>query len=223
MAPHHHLRATASTNDVARELAAAGAVHGTVVTAAEQTAGRGRQGRTWVAPAGSSLLASVIVRPFGPLLPLAGAVAVAEACGERAQIKWPNDVLLGGGKVAGILTEANVAGGWAVLGVGINVALDVDGLPEDVRARAASLGRRSEDVPAVLADVLTALDAALRLDDDVLLERWRARDALVGREVRWERGAGVAQGVDAAGHLLVARADGETEALSAGEVHLGMT
>ena len=221
--PHHHLRSVASTNDLARELAADGAVHGTLVTADEQTAGRGRQGRSWVAPAGSSLIASVVVRPFRPLLPLAGAVAVAEACGEAATIKWPNDVLLGPGKVAGILTEATPAAGWAVLGVGVNVAVDLAGLPDDVRDRAATLGRAPEEVRDVLADLLRALDEALALPDGELLDRWRARDALHGRRVTWAQGAGTARGVDATGRLLVERDDGVTEVLSAGEVHLGRT
>jgi BirA family transcriptional regulator, biotin operon repressor / biotin---[acetyl-CoA-carboxylase] ligase len=217
----HHLASTPSTNDVARELAAAGAPAGTVVTAREQTAGRGRQGRAWAAPPGQALIASVVVRPFGPLLPLAAAVAVADVAGEHARIKWPNDVLVDGRKVAGILVEARPAEGWAVVGVGLNAAVELDALPAEVRARAATLGRRPDELDAVLAELLAALDGALALDDDALLERWRARDALVGREVSWGAGRGTALGVDRDGHLLVERPDGGREALSAGEVHLG--
>ena len=109
--PRLHLRRTDSTNERARELAGGGAPHGTLVTAAEQTAGRGRHGRRWSAPAGSSLLMSLVLRwPAArrspELLPLAGAVAVCEVAGEAAQIKWPNDIVLdappGLAKLAGV-------------------------------------------------------------------------------------------------------------------------
>ncbi len=92
--PRVHLRRTGSTNDCARQLAISGAPHGTLVTASEQTAGRGRQGRHWTAPAGSSLLASLLLRSPPPLLPLIAAVAVCDIAGDDAQIKWPNDIVL---------------------------------------------------------------------------------------------------------------------------------
>src|SRR6185437_3774383 len=101
--PRVHYRVIGSTNARARELAAAGVPHGTVVTAAEQSAGRGRQGRTWSAAAGRALLCSVVVRDPPTLLPLATGVAVAEVVGTGALLKWPNDVLADGRKVAGIL------------------------------------------------------------------------------------------------------------------------
>ncbi|MGH2893982.1 MAG: biotin--[acetyl-CoA-carboxylase] ligase [Solirubrobacteraceae bacterium] len=103
--PRLHLRLTDSTNTRARELAAAGAPHGTLVTAAEQSAGRGRQGRTWSAPAGRSLLCSVVVRDPPPLVSLRAGVAAAEAVGPEATLKWPNDVYADRRKVAGILVE----------------------------------------------------------------------------------------------------------------------
>src|ERR1700749_4029150 len=90
--PRLHLRRTDSTNTRARELAAAGAPHGMLITAAEQTAGRGRQGRRWAAPAGRSLLAWVVVRNPPALMSLRAGVATAEAVGPEAQLKWPNDV-----------------------------------------------------------------------------------------------------------------------------------
>ena len=124
--PRLHLRETTSTNDRARALAAAGAPHGTLVTAAAQTAGRGRQGRTWSAPPGRALLLSLVLRSPDRMLPLAAAVAVADAAGPDAAIKWPNDVLLDGRKVAGILAEARPQDGWAVLGIGLNVAVRLD-------------------------------------------------------------------------------------------------
>src|ERR1700758_242067 len=103
--PRLHLRRTDSTNLRARELAMQGAVDGTLVTAAEQSAGRGRQGRTWTAPPGRSLLCSVLVRHPPRLIPMVAGVAVAELAGEQAKLKWPNDVLVDGRKVAGILVE----------------------------------------------------------------------------------------------------------------------
>src|SRR5205823_4113792 len=114
------------TNAWARELAAAGAPHGMLVTAAEQSAGRGRQGRTWTAPDGRALLCSVVVREPPALLPLAAGVAVAEVVGAEAQLKWPNDVLTDGRKVAGILVEGRPQEGWVVVGIGLNVALRIE-------------------------------------------------------------------------------------------------
>src|SRR5437588_4212520 len=103
--PRIHFRRIDSTNARAQVLAAAGAPHGTLVTAREQTAGRGRQGRTWSAPPGRALLSSLVVRDPPRLLPLAAGVAVAELAGEDSLLKWPNDVLIAGRKVAGILVE----------------------------------------------------------------------------------------------------------------------
>src|SRR3954462_2085959 len=129
--PRAHFRVTGSTSDRARELALAGAPHGALVTAAEQTAGRGRQGRAWTTPPGTALAMSMVLRDPPALLPLIAAVAVAQACGDEAgaQIKWPNDVLVDGRKVAGILAEGRPHEGWAVLGIGVNVAVDVAALP----------------------------------------------------------------------------------------------
>ncbi len=128
--PRVHHAVTDSTNERAKELARAGAHHGTLVTAGEQTAGRGRQGREWVAPAGSAVLMSVVIREPGELLPLTAALAVCEAPAPRsnASIKWPNDVWVEGRKIAGILVEGRPQEGWAVSGVGLNV-LTTRGLP----------------------------------------------------------------------------------------------
>jgi BirA family biotin operon repressor/biotin-[acetyl-CoA-carboxylase] ligase len=221
--PRLHLRATDSTNLRARALAAAGAPHGTLVTASAQDAGRGRQGRAWTAPPGRALLMSVVVRDPTPLLSLAAAVAVADVCAARglsAQIKWPNDVLLEGRKVSGILVEGRPQERWAVLGIGLNVALRPEDLPEELRDRAGSLGLMPADVEPVLSELLAAL--AVRLDGSSadVLAAWRARDWLHGREIAWNGGRGVADGVDEAGHLLVRLPDGARTALDAGEVHL---
>jgi BirA family biotin operon repressor/biotin-[acetyl-CoA-carboxylase] ligase len=218
--PRLHLRATGSTNDRARALAQAGAPHGTLVTASEQTSGRGRQGRTWSAPAGRALLLSLVLREVHPLLPLAAAVAVARACGDDARIKWPNDVLLGGRKVAGILAEGRPQAGWAVLGIGLNVAVRVEDLPPELHATAGTLGRAPRDVEAVLWALLGELEAALALPPAALLEAYRERDALAGRPVSWSDARGTAAGVDAAGRLLVDLDGGGRTALDAGEVHL---
>ena len=106
--PRLHLRSTDSTNDRARALAIAGAPHGTLVTASEQTAGRGRQGRRWSAPPGSSLLASLVLRDPPPLLPLIAAVAVCDMAGEDARVKWPNDIVFVRAPREGATTGAGV-------------------------------------------------------------------------------------------------------------------
>src|SRR5688572_6840878 len=137
--PHHHHRITDSTNLRAKELAEAGAPSGTVVTAAEQSAGRGRGDRVWTAPADAALLYSAILRPLDLthlLLPLAVPVAVCEACESLApvscRIKWPNDVWLEERKLGGVLIEARPPH-WAVIGVGVNVSIDDADFPDDLR------------------------------------------------------------------------------------------
>jgi BirA family biotin operon repressor/biotin-[acetyl-CoA-carboxylase] ligase len=219
--PRLHLREIDSTSDRARELALAGAPHGALVTAAGQTAGRGRQGRAWTTQPGAAVTMSVVLRDPPPLLPLVAAVAVAESCGEDSLIKWPNDVLVGGRKVAGILAEGRPHEGWAVLGIGVNVAVEVDDLPAELREKAGSLGRARADVEPFLSSLLGALERALALPVDELLGAWRARDALLGSEISWTGGTGVARGIDGEGRLVVELADGGRTALNAGEVHLG--
>ena len=219
--PRVHLRTTASTNDRARELALAGAPHGTLVTAGEQTAGRGRQGRTWAAPPGRALLCSLLLREYDALLPLRAGLAVADLAGTAAQVKWPNDVLLDGRKLAGVLVEARPGAGWAVLGLGINVAVDPGTLPEDVRDRAATLGRPPGELEPALAELLEHLGARLAEPAGDALAALRARDALLDRPVRWAGGAGTGAGIDDTGALLVRLPGGAVRALDAGEVHLG--
>jgi BirA family transcriptional regulator, biotin operon repressor / biotin---[acetyl-CoA-carboxylase] ligase len=218
--PRLHLRQTGSTNDRARALAAAGAPHGTLVTTGLQTAGRGRQGRSWTTPPDRALLMSLVLRAPDRLLPLAAAVAVAETAGPDAAIKWPNDVLLGGRKIAGILAEARPQEGWAVLGMGINVALRPEDFPEELRAGAGSLGLDPRDVEGFLERLLATLERTLPLEPAALLDAWRARDALSGREIAWAGGAGRAAGIDGDGRLVVELSGGGRTALEAGEVHL---
>jgi BirA family transcriptional regulator, biotin operon repressor / biotin---[acetyl-CoA-carboxylase] ligase len=218
--PRLHLRATTSTNDRARELAHAGAPHGALVTAAQQTAGRGRQGRTWSAPPGRALLLSLVLRDPPPLLPLLAALAVAEVGGDGARIKWPNDVLVDERKVAGILVEARPQEGWAVLGIGLNVAVRVEDLPPELHATAGTLGLDPGDVEPTLDRLLESLERALALPAAAALDAYRGRDALRGREVAWQDGRGRAAGIDGAGRLVVELPGGGRTTLSAGEVHL---
>jgi BirA family transcriptional regulator, biotin operon repressor / biotin---[acetyl-CoA-carboxylase] ligase len=218
--PRLHLRTIDSTNERARALAAAGAPHGTLVTAAEQSAGRGRQGRTWSAPAGQALLMSLLLREPPRFLPLAAAVAVAEVAGDAAKIKWPNDVQLEGRKVAGILVEGRPQERWAVLGVGLNVAIRVEDLPTELRETATTLGLAPRDVEPTLERLLAALSTWLDTRPGSILAAWRERDALRGREVHWASGAGRAAGVDDDGRLLVDLDGGGRTALDSGEVHL---
>ena len=223
--PRVHHRLTDSTNLRARELAAAGAPHGTLVTAAEQTSGRGRQGRTWSAPPGRALLMSLILRDPPRLLPLIAGVALAELTeeilGAPTTVKWPNDVLdAGGRKLAGILVEGRPQEGWAVLGIGLNVAIAPDEFPPELRDTAGTLGLPPTELEPTLARLLAGLGGRLAADEDALLDALRARDALLDRPVRWAQGEGVGAGVDAAGRLRVRTGSGDLVTLEAGEVHL---
>jgi BirA family transcriptional regulator, biotin operon repressor / biotin---[acetyl-CoA-carboxylase] ligase len=216
--PHLHVRLTDSTNERAKELAREGAPHGTLVTADEQSAGRGRQGRSWSAPAGSGVLMSLVVRDPSEILPLAAAVAVCDAFEPLpCRIKWPNDVWIDGRKLAGILVEGRPQEGWAVLGIGLNVTSAPPDLP------ATHLREHDSDATPqrALAELLAALEGRLAASPTEILEDWRARDALLGKEVRWDRGEGVAAGIDSSGALLVDTGEGRV-ALEAGEVHLSL-
>jgi BirA family transcriptional regulator, biotin operon repressor / biotin---[acetyl-CoA-carboxylase] ligase len=218
--PRLHYRLVDSTNERARALAQRGAPHGTLVTAREQSSGRGRQGRTWTAPPGRALLCSLVLRDPPRLLPLTVGVAVAEVVGDSARVKWPNDVLVDGRKVAGILVEGRPQEAWAVAGIGLNVAVRESDFPPELRESAGTLGLAPEDVEPMLARLLAALERWIAEDPDTVLDALRARDALLGRPVRWAGGSGDAAGVDGDGRLVVATAAGQVT-LEAGEVHLG--
>ncbi len=246
--PRLHLRRVDSTNARARELAAAGAPHGTLVTATFQESGRGRQGRVWVAPAGRALLCSVVVRDPPRLLPLVAGVAVAETIAAvrppdpvskiwqyvetggaaAVSLKWPNDVHLRGRKVAGILVEGRPQERWAVVGVGVNVAVRDQDFPPELRHTAATIGLQPASIPPTLTRLMQALDRWLVRSERAVLDAFRIRDALIARQVRWSQGRAFADdsregrgaGIDADGRLLVNSAAGETIALDSGEVHL---
>jgi BirA family biotin operon repressor/biotin-[acetyl-CoA-carboxylase] ligase len=223
--PRLHLRRVDSTNLRARRLARDGAPHGTLVTAEEQTAGRGRQGRVWSAPPRSSLLMSLVLRDAPPLLALRTGLAVADvaqavdAAGRVTQVKWPNDVLIGSGKVAGILVEGRPQEAWAVLGIGLNVALHLSELPAPLRVTAATLGLAPGDSEGVLGHLLASLERRLADTPEAVTTALRARDALLDRPVRWSGGSGTGAGIDDDGRLLVDTGSA-TIALDAGEVHL---
>jgi BirA family biotin operon repressor/biotin-[acetyl-CoA-carboxylase] ligase len=222
--PRVHHRLADSTNERAKELAAAGALHGTLVTADEQSAGRGRQGREWTAPPRSSVLMSLLLRELDErheLLPLAAAVAVCEALPVEAAIKWPNDVWIEKKKIGGILIEGRPAEGWAVLGIGVNVSVEAGEFPAELRETATSLLIEAAAAPVeqILRGIVSALDRWIEAPRDSVLAAWRSRDALKGERVRWLDGDGIAGGIDDLGALLVETRDGLVT-LDAGEVHL---
>ena len=231
-----HLDETGSTNDRVRELALGGAPHGTAVVAELQTAGRGRQGRTWTAPPGRALTLSVLARleqARMELLPLALAVAVCEACERVAPVtcavKWPNDIWIDGRKVAGILIEARPQEGWAVLGIGLNVDTTEEELAAELRETATSL-RIATGGPVGREAPLDALFERLahwleELQRPALVTAaFRERDALYGQRIAWtqdsRRLSGEARGIDDDGALIVFTGDDEPHRLDAGEVHL---
>ena len=222
--PRIHLRETSSTNDIARGLASGGAAHGVLVTAGAQTHGRGRQGRTWSAPAGEGLLMSLILRNPPSLLPLAAGLAVADAVakfGIDATLKWPNDVLADGRKLAGILAEGRPQEGWAIVGIGLNVAVDPNDLPTEIRQTSSTMGLPSSSIDTVLESVVACIAERISQSDSEILGAFRSRDALLGRQVSWSGGVGVGAGIDGTGRLIVTGIDGSRHILDAGEVHLG--
>jgi len=223
------LDATDSTNSRAMAMASAGAPHGTVVVADEQTGGRGRQGRRWISPPGRNVYVSLLVRPEIPNataagLSLAAGVALADAAesaGVPALLKWPNDLYLGERKAAGILVEtAPGADGarHAVIGAGINVNMTEDEIPADLRGKATSLRIRAGREFSRVEVLTLFLDAFARRYGEfaaggfpAIHPAWERRDMLRGRRVLVRRSGeeawGVARGVDADGALLF-RPDG---------------
>jgi len=221
-----------STMDAATALAHAGAAHGVVVVADEQTAGRGRRGTQWASPPGGGLYFSFVARPLASsvsLITLAAGVGVrsgiAAATGLAPDLKWPNDLIVGARKLAGILAEGMGIGTAAqaiIIGVGINVR--PASYPPDVAARATSLGGelgRSIDGDALLACVLEHLWDQLSLLDESpgdILQAWRAASPnATGTRVEWDGRVGTTAGIDDAGALLVRTADA-TERIIAGEL-----
>jgi BirA family transcriptional regulator, biotin operon repressor / biotin---[acetyl-CoA-carboxylase] ligase len=236
-APIEHLPTIGSTNDYLKDRARSGAPEWTVVVADRQTAGRGREGRSWVSPSGNLYL-SVLLRPaFEPLtlLPLAAGVAVAEALqpfGVQARLKWPNDVEADGKKIAGVLTESAAAGGgaeWVVIGMGVNLYPD-EPLPETATSLRAVTGGeetsatcREAMAASVLARLAVWYDALRHGAARAVVAAWRER-ALPwwGRTVEAGSGdlvlRGVARGLDDRGALVLELPDGSHRAVFSGEV-----
>jgi BirA family biotin operon repressor/biotin-[acetyl-CoA-carboxylase] ligase len=220
-----------STMDIATTLASQGAAHGVVVAAHHQTAGRGRRGSTWASPPGAGLYFSFIARPRDarkiPLMTLAAGVAVRNgivtATGLGADLKWPNDVLVGRRKIAGILAEGHALGSCdeaVVIGVGVNV--QPAAYPADVAGRATSIEGelgRAIDRDRLLTEILHALDHGLSAKPGDILQAWRAASpSAIGSRVEWDGHHGVTAGIDDTGALQVKTATG-VERIMAGHVH----
>ncbi len=238
--PMRLLATTTSTNDEASRGARDGAPHGATWVTEEQTAGRGRRGRSWIAPAGEALLASVLLRVSCtpsrlPQIALVAGLAVRDAVtraalGTKVEIKWPNDVVVADRKLAGVLVEATTVGkrvDAVIVGFGINVHTRV--FPDEIAERATSVALVSRAEPpdraSILADVLALLDGDLHVVAarglGLVRARLEAADALRGRRVRSEAGdEGIASGIDEDGRLVVRRDDGVLARWGAGEVNL---
>ena len=230
--PHIHHAVCESTNALLKELAEQGAGHGTTITADEQTAGRGRQGRTWVAPPGSALLMSVLVRPVEPRHTLRAAgrrprggrdLRGADAAEGEHQVAQRR---LDRGSQGRRHPGRGAAGSVARTIVDgrrdrpQHLASKCAELPAELQQTAASLGLpHGHDA---LTPLLERLEHWLSAGDQAVLDAWRPRDALNGRRVGWADGEGVATGVDEHGNLVVTLDDGSSQTLTAGEVHLSM-
>jgi len=229
--------ATDSTMDIAHRLAGAGEPEGSVVVAERQSRGRGRLGRSWLSPKGKGIYISVILRPTVqlqtvPLVTLMAAVAAARAVeretGLRPGIKWPNDLMLGGKKIAGILTELNAElnrARYVIIGIGMNVNTPKTQLPARATSLAEEKGGRLDRVSlarALLVEVDRAYAEFLSEGFDGILEAWRGFASFLGRRIRVVAEGrtvdGQAVDVDSNGALLVRTDNGFVEPVAAGEV-----
>ena len=228
---------TTSTNDDARAAAGRGAPDGAAFLAETQSAGRGRGGHTWHSPPAENLYLSIVARPRVPaasIAPITLAVGVAVAdvlaarLGERAivGVKWPNDVLAGGRKLAGVLVEGQLRGAEVsslIIGVGVNV--HAAAFPPELAARATSLallGLAERERSELAAELILAIRAAVRRFEEQRLQGFLAaitrRDALLGQLVEVASVRGMAAGIDAEGRLLVRGEGGAITAIVSGEV-----
>jgi len=245
-----YLERTGSTNSVASDAAREGAPEGTVVVAAEQTAGRGRLGRRWAAPAGTCLLCSVLFRPDLPLTrvqcltmvcALAAADAIASLTGLPAALKWPNDLVVPAGpgshpaggwrKLAGLLTETGLSGErveYVVVGIGINLNVPAEILPTlapDATSLLAETGH-PVDIPELLGSILDGIERryGLLCEGESPHPEWAARLVTLGQVVeastRAGKVVGVAEAVDDTGALLLRTPDRCVHRLVAGDVTL---
>ena len=234
--PPRYAQVTGSTNSDALELAQAGAPEWTVVGAGHQTEGRGRRGRSWSTAPGKALLFSMILRPPGPpelapILSLLAADGMAGACRDVAGVevgcKWPNDLVVGERKVAGILPEASVSDGRlrsVVIGMGLNVAMSRQDFPEDIRPLATSLAMEGGEVgpEELLSRFLRRFRDAYPADPPSVVEAYARRCVTLGRRVRAIESGGAevegrAIGLDDRGNLMVDTVEGP-RMVSFGEV-----
>jgi len=237
----HYFAELDSTNTRARELAESGAAEGEIVIAESQTQGRGRLGRRWESPPLSNLYLSIVLRPglppkHAPQITLAAAVALVETVGSFLPrppvIKWPNDILIDGKKLAGILTEAacdTECVQYVILGIGLNLNYRAETMPETLRQRATSMADRAGENlcrETVLVRLIHDLDRCYgELEESgfaALRPRWETHFGLRGRRVRVELGdqtiIGRAQGIDHEGALIVETDDEQRRSIIAGDV-----
>lgn len=234
-----HLRETVSTNNTAKELAANGAEEGTLVVSEMQTGGKGRLGRKWFSPFGEGIYLSVILRPAvspaeAPKMTLMAAVAMAEVLHTETEhhisIKWPNDILLGGKKLAGILTEISTemdAIDYVVIGLGLNV--NMAAFPSEIRDKATSLlieTGKTHCRAALIRDFLKWFEGYYawfrRSDFEPILERWRQFSNIAGRRITvetvGEKYSGTALDIDREGRLLVEDDKGQVHRIYSGDI-----
>jgi BirA family transcriptional regulator, biotin operon repressor / biotin---[acetyl-CoA-carboxylase] ligase len=237
----HYFQEIGSTNIQARELAERGAAEGEIVLAEAQTQGRGRLGRRWESPPFSNLYLSIILRPHlpardAPQITLTAAVALVETVAFflpcPPSIKWPNDILFEGKKLAGILTEAACDADrveYVILGIGLNLNYRVDAMPEELRRRATSLADltgKNVSRESVLVRLIQDLDRCYgeleATGFEAMRPRWEAHFGLRGRRVLVELGGqtliGRAQGIDREGALIVEDEHGQRRSVVAGDV-----
>ncbi|MCI9201729.1 MAG: biotin--[acetyl-CoA-carboxylase] ligase [Lachnospiraceae bacterium] len=236
----YYYEETGSTNIDAKRLGEEGAAHGTIVVADKQNAGRGRRGRVWQSPAGKDIYFTILLRPsFEPdkasgltlVMALSVAQAVERKCSLKAGIKWPNDVVLNGKKICGILTEMNMETDYiqhVVIGVGINVNLDE--MPEEISQTATSILWESGEKTAraeLLQEVLARFEENYGMyekesDLSYMLEEYNSYLVNVGKQVKVldPKGEfeGIARGINASGELLIETPDGKVAEVYAGEV-----
>ena len=225
---------TGSTNDDIKELAAGGAPEGTVMIAGEQTAGKGRLGRSFYSPRDAGLYMSILLRPaLGTADALAittaagaaAACAIDEVCGTDAGIKWVNDIYIGSRKVCGILTESSLApdGGvrYAVLGIGVNVT--DRGFPDDIKNKAGAVGVDISLRPAIAAKIIEYFFSYYRsFPSKAYMDEYRRRSILTGKTIEYEQNGvthtALVEGIDDDARLVVRAPDGTVTYLSSGEV-----
>ena len=231
-----------STNIRASALAGQSPSEGTIILSREQTAGRGRLGRTWISKPDAGVYMSILLRPKSrpltelSLLTMACGVAVSSAVEKTSGVfiglKWVNDLIYDGRKLGGILCEtAGRASSYVVVGIGLNVALDIASVSKDIQDRVDSLDRISKteiDSNLLVCTVVKELEQRYKLllagGDDAILQEWRARSVTIGQSVRANLGTrtiiGVAKDVTASGALVIECEDGSIERLNAGEVQI---